>query len=68
MENSHLSRRADSAKSSVEDVINDLIVEVEELEEKKTSLESKIEELESVISDKDEEITVAYIRGTPPRL
>ena len=63
MENNHLSRRVDSAKSENSDVIDDLIREIEELEEKNYSLEnkietleSKIEELESIVSEQQNDI------------
>lgn len=63
MENHHLSRRADNVKSETSDVIDDLIREVEELEEKNSSLtndveklENRIQELEEIISEKDNEI------------
>lgn len=56
MENTHLSRRADSAKSSVEDVINDLIVEVEELEEAKSALENKLEISEERVRELENDI------------
>lgn len=47
MENNHLSRRVDNIKSENSDVLDGLVAEIEELEEAKQSLETRVEELEN---------------------
>jgi len=56
MENHHLSRRAGNTKSENSDVIDDLIREIEELEDKNSDLENTIKELEDKITELEDVI------------
>jgi TolA-binding protein len=51
MKNIHLSRRVDKAKSDLEDIIEELILEVEELEDEIDNLNTTIEQMSERISE-----------------
>lgn len=51
MKNIHLSRRVDNAKSDIEGIIDELIVEVEKLEDEIDSLNTTIEQMSERISE-----------------
>ena len=51
MKNIHLSRRVDNAKSDLEGIIDELILEVEELEDEIDSLNTTIEQMSERISE-----------------
>lgn len=56
MENSRLSRDVDRAKGDIESTLNDLVSEIESLEEDKDKMSIKIDQLESINADLEEEI------------
>ena len=56
MNNTHLSRRVDNAKTNFESIIDELIAEVEGLESDKDKMQDEIDALKERISDLETDI------------